>query len=273
MEGLAQPQKAPKPVIQPQKAGQANVIGIHPANVELDSTPGGQLSTVLKVDNPTSTTAYVSIEVFGFVPTPEGLLRKELVALAPTTLARNVTLETQDLEVPPFSFKNVNVQVKVPEVLMGTQYAGLSVTRVSQKQFDFKRTDEHTKNVGVGMQPAIVMTVKVHITGTLNYGYAIKDFQMIPAQGNQPLSAKGRFVNTGNGELVLLPVLILFDGQKKPVARFKTDRRVLLEPGVEKEITFAPTSRLVSPGKYTAVISNSNPKFQLSPIEQVVEVK
>lgn len=149
----------------PLAQGSFNSFGLSPLSltsnvVEVKTSPS------TRVTNTNNSKTLVTILPIGLVPADGTLRTMPLATLPETNLSRNITIETPEVDVPENSYKDVSLSINVPAGLTGTQYAGVTAVKTNSQilgELDVDRKDEFTKTVGVGMQPAIGVTVKCHI--------------------------------------------------------------------------------------------------------------
>ncbi len=252
----------------------STAFGIYPPIMDLDCVAGQKVSTSVKVDNPNALPASFDVVAIGTTATgDENLVSKPIATLPADHLARHVTLEAEKVVIPGKSYKDVAIYLDVPSGLKGTQYAGLVVSNTSPSlEESGLRKQEYRVDVGLGVQPAIGIVIKCHIKGTETFKYILKKVEIFPSQGNKPLGARVELKSTGNAEIQFLPTLILLDSSNKVVARLKAERRATIYPGSLKAINFQPVYKEIQPGRYKAVLSSNEPKYNLPPLEQSVQV-
>ena len=253
----------------------SSTFGLSPISKTVVAVAGQKTSVVLKISNPTSYVSAYSAQAIGFLASPQGLVQKPVSALLANNLARHVSFEpSPPFVVPPKSEKEFNLIINVPSDVIGTQYVGIEVANTTPPDLDLSRKGQYQTSLGVGMQPGLLSTIKVNIEGTLKTSYKLHNIEIIKAEGNRPPVAKATLSNTGNSELILFPVLILFDeGNKGIVARFKPRSSSPVVPGGKTTIEFEPSSSAIAPGKYKAVLSFVGKDAVLPPSEQAVIVK
>ncbi len=79
--------------------------------------------------------------------------------------------------------------------------------------------------------------------------------------------------NTGSAEITTLPLLILMNKQNNFKVRMKSEKVVILIPGVRQSVTFQPVNRDVPPGRYQAILTMASRDAPLQPIERTVVIK
>lgn len=261
------------------KSGAESFFSISPPIFNLDCHSGEKKTISVKIENPHPDPIQASLYPIGLVPigAPD-LVNKPISSLPPTDLSRHVVVESPAVIIPPKSYKLISVAIDVPEGLSGTQYVGLTAANTSQEavfeEFGtaIDRSDENEVKINVGMQPAIGITVKCHMEGKLKYGYSVEKIKVIPAQGNELPKIIASLKNTGNAEIDVFPVMVLLDSQQKVVSRLKAKSREALIPIATKDIEFSPQFKDIPSGKYKAVISMSDTKYQLPPQEKSVVI-
>ncbi|QQR80003.1 MAG: hypothetical protein IPJ69_11760 [Deltaproteobacteria bacterium] len=250
------------------------VFGISPPVVDLVCVPGQRVSTVVKIENPASVASRFMMEPLGLVVDDRsGFTYRPIASLPADHLSRHIILEAPEVKIPANSSKNVNIFIDVPNTLTGTQYTGINISNASPGMSeDDKKKEEYKVNVGFGLQPAIAMTIKCHISGTEKQAYSLKKIEIIRPTGNQPPSATADIRNTGNSEIKLNALLILLDSEKKVVTRMKMARTEYLLPGATMKVVFQPSFKDVPNGSYKAIISSVDSDTKLPPLEQAVVV-
>ncbi len=251
------------------------VFGISPPVVDLACTPGQRVSTTVRIENPASIASRFKMEALGLVVDDRsGFSYKPIAGLPADHLSRHLTLEAPEVQIPANSSKNVSIFLDVPVTLTGTQYTGINISNASPglPSPEEKKQQEYKVNVGFGLQPAIAMTIKCHITGTEKQAYSLKKIEIIRPKGNQAPSAAAEIKNTGNAEIKLNALLILLDSEKKVVTRMKMERSEFLLPGATMKILFQPSFKDVPNGTYKAIISSVDSDTKLPPLEQTVVV-
>ncbi|MBI4411422.1 MAG: hypothetical protein HY541_02935 [Deltaproteobacteria bacterium] len=253
----------------------AQVLGVGPPIFELECKPGEKKTLTLKVDNPNPLPTGVSLQPHGLVTAGyTEVVARPIASLPPNALGRHIIIESGSIVVPARSYKNVAVTIDVPEGLTGTQYVGL--TAASSGATDepgVVRKSEYEMGVELGMLPALGVTIKCHMAGTMNYSYVLEKLAVKPPQGNEPTTLTGTLKNTGNGEIIITPTLILLDSTRKVAARLKASSRVTMVPGGTYHVSFQSLFSQVASGKYEAVLSPDDPKYQLPPITREVVVR
>lgn len=241
---------------------------------------GGEKKTIsVRIENPHPQPIQASLYPVAQLPigAPD-LASKPIASMPPTDLSRHVIVESPVIIIPPKSYKQVSVTFDVPEGLSGTQYVGLTAANTSQQALleefgtEFKRESEYEVKVGVGMQPAIGITVKCHMVGKLTYGYSLEKLKVIPAQGNDLPKIIASLKNTGNAEIEVFPVMVLLDSEQKVISRLKAKNREALIPIAVKDIEFSPQFKDIPSGKYKAILSMPDAKYQLPPVEKYIVI-
>lgn len=254
-------------------------FSISPPSFDLNCHGNEQQTISVKIENPHPQPIEVSLRPVGLSPTggPD-LVTKPISSLPPTDLSRHVVVEAARIILPPKSFKQVSVTLDVPEGLSGTQYLGLTVANTSEEAIaaefgtGIDRTEEYKVEVGVGMQPAIGITVKCHMEGKLKYAYNLEKLSVKPASGNDLPKIIASIKNTGNAEIEVFPVMILLDSQQKVVGRLKAGSREVLIPIAVKDIEFSSQFKDIPSGKYKAILSMSESKYQLPALEKYITI-
>lgn len=257
-------------------------FGIYPPILDLDCRAGERVNAMIKIDNPNKEASGYKIIPQGSVfDGVNGFSSRAISSLPPNHLSRHTTLESKYVTVPGKSFKNLGLFIDVPKDLAGTQYTLFSVANVSPSLSlnpDKITEEKYVTEVGVGMQPALTVTVKCHIQDTLKYAMGLKEIKILPTVGNQPLAVDAIFINTGNAELKVYPSLILLEKNSGKIAtRFKTNRLVSIVPGGYEKVSFQSASfKDINKGSYRAVFSAQGEfgsNVNLPPIEKSVELK
>lgn len=254
-------------------------FSISPPSFDL-SCHGGEKKTIsIKIENPHPQPIQASLYPIGLAPTGgSDLVNKPISSLPPTDLSRHIIVESPSVIIPPKSYKQVSVAFDVPEGLSGTQYVGLTAANTSQEAVfaefgtGIERESEYEIKLDVGMQPAIGITVKCHMEGTLKYSYSLTKLKVVGAQGNELPKIIASIKNTGNAEITLFPIMVLLDSQQRVVSRLKASSRETLIPIAVKDIEFSSKFKDIPSGSYKAVISAADPKYQLPPLEKNVVV-
>lgn len=258
-----------------EKTGKAvNVIGVGPPIVELECKPGEKKTFTIKVDNSNPDPAGVTILSFGMVAAGfKEIIQKPISSLPPNALVRHTVVETPYLTIPPRSYKEVSVTIDVPEGLTGTQYVSLSAASTGySEQHGYVRKSEYEAGVDMGMQPAVGVTVKCNMIGTMKYALSLDKLATQKISGNEPTTLSGVIKNIGNGEVITVPALVLLNSSNQVAARLKADNRVTMVPGGSYDVSFKSLFTNVPSGKYKAVFAISDPKYQLAPITREVTV-
>jgi hypothetical protein len=108
--------------------------------------------------------------------------------------------------------------------------------------------------------------------GRLKYGYSLVKLSAVPSKGNDLPKIVASIKNTGNAEIEVFPVMILLDSQQKVVSRLKASSREILIPIAVRDIEFTSQFKDIPSGKYKAVLSMSESKYQLPPLEQNIVI-
>lgn len=257
----------------------ATTFGISPSIFTLDCRPGEKKTLSIKVENPNRNAISVTLYPLAMVPVgAPDLLAKSVSSQPPNDLSRHVIVESPSITLGPNSYKNISATLDVPAGLTGTQYVGITAASTTGNDLlapgaDMGREDEVKHRVGVGMQPAIGITVKCDIEGTLKPAYSLLKLKAVPATGNQPLSVKASVKNTGNAELEFLPIIILMDASNKVVARLKSENLIRLIPAATREISMAPSFSNVPKGSYKAVLTMNGTRHELPASQQSIVIQ
>ncbi len=258
-----------------EKTGKAvNVIGVGPPIVDLECTAGEKKTFTIKVDNSNPDPAGVTVLSFGMVTTgAKDIIQKPIASLPPNALVRHTIIETPYLTIPPRSYKEVSITIDVPDGLTGTQYVSLSAASTGYSdQHGYVRKSEYEAGVDMGMQPAVGVTVKCNMIGTMKYALSLDKLENHKASGNEPTTLSGVIKNIGNGEVITVPALVLLNSSNQVAGRLKSDSRVTMVPGGIYDVNFKSLFSNVPAGTYKAVFSISDPKYQLTPITREVVV-
>lgn len=262
----------------PAKTGSTSgptTFGVSPPIFDLEGAPGETVTAVLKIDNPLGVQSKYQLTPTGVVVSGSSFTTKPLSSLSADHLSRNLTVETPTVTVPPRSFKSVSFSIRIPTTASGMQYAGLTVSRMPSGSGEDKtdRSSEYERHMGLGMEPAIGITIKVSMKGATGYSYKLDAVKVTQATGSRPPMAIATIRNTGNGELRINPILMLVDAGGKVGIRLKSESVVTLLPGAKQDITFESQGRDIPSGSYKAVLSVPDTKYQLAPSELPVSVK
>lgn len=251
------------------------VLGVGPPIFELECKPGEKKTLSLKLDNPNPVSTGVSIYPHGLVAAGyTEVVSKPIGALPPNALGRHITIESPNLLVPARSYKNISITLDVPEGLTGTQYVGLTAASSSYNpEPGITRPSEYEMGIELGMQPAVGVTIKCHMVGTMNYSYSLDKLETKPASGNEPTTLLGTLKNTGNGEIIMAPTLILLDSSHQVVSRLKPEARITMVPGGTYKVTFKSVFSQIPSGSYEAVLSATDPKYNLPPISRNIVIR
>lgn len=253
-------------------------FAISPSIFDLQCKSGERKTLKLRLDNPNTNPAVVSVLPSGLSLTKGGHLNHMPIASLPSNhLARHIVVESSEINLPKNSSKEITIVVDVPAGLQGTQYAGLSTASLTDT-FQFEegyhyRVSEYERSVGIGMLPGIGVTIKCHIEDTLQYSYNLKSVDLKLPRGNGPVEVKATYENTGNAELQFFPSLLLLDSSKRVVAKLKSSSMLTIYPGATKEAEFKPLYTNLSHGSYKAIASIPDPKYGLNPIEKIVTAR
>lgn len=254
---------------------QGTSITVSPSLFILDCRGGEKQTISLKVENINNNPINISINAIGKIIKGGTLDEISIASLPPNNLARHIVIESPAIQLPANGQRNVSVTLDVPPGLTGTQYAGLIVANTSE--FDLEnvdsRTSEYQTQLGVGLLPASGLTIKCNMVDTLQYSYSLQKLISIPGGANAPSTVKVVLKNTGNAELVFLPIIVLTDSSGKVVARLKGESQTYLVPSATGEIQMAPLFTKIPPGKYKAVLTLAGLKSPLPPVEQTVMIQ
>lgn len=251
-----------------------NSFGLSPLSYDLKCHDGENITINLRVTNTNNAETFVTIVPMGLVPVEDGLTIKPMASLPENNLSRKITIETPSISVPQNSYKDVSLSINVPSGLKGTQYAGVTAVKTNSqllKEIDVEREGEFTSSFGVGMQPAIGVTIKCHIQDTLEYDLRVNSVNVKP--DNQGVTASAKFDNRGNAEMQFIPFLTLLDSQNKVVARFKAKSISTLYPGTMQTIEFQTLFKDIPAGHYKVIASIPNEEYKIAPITSSVDVK
>lgn len=250
-------------------------FGVSPPLFDLEGAPGETITATLKIENPLGVQSRYQIEPSGTVVSGSSFATKPLSSLPADHLSRNLTVDNPTISVPPRSFKTVSFSIRVPPTATGMQYAGLTVSRMPKDEGEDKvdRSSEYERHMGLGMEPAIGITIKVAMKGATAYSYKLDAVRVMPATGSRPPVAVATIRNTGSGELRINPILTLVDSGGKVGVRLKSESAVTLLPGAKQDVAFESQGRDIPAGSYKAILSVPDPKYQLAPAEAAVSVR
>lgn len=255
-------------------SGSSTSFGVSPPSFELSGAPGEQIAATLKIENSANRQSSFLLRPTGYVLSGKNVAERELGSLPADNIARNVTFESSStVTVPARSSKSFNIFIKIPETAKGTQYTGVSVSRIAENASPAERSTEYERHVGVGMQPAIGVKIRVNVKGEMNFAYNLDGVKVQPATATQPPSIVATVRNTGNGELKINPVIVLVDNAGKAGLRMKTTETVLLTPGSQKEVKFVFAGSRIPGGSYKAVFTIPDPGYKLTPTETSIVIK
>jgi hypothetical protein len=247
-------------------------VSVSPPILEVEGAVGEEVSVSLKLSNPSSKPLYYKLYPSGFIIGEKGLIGKPLQTLPPDNLARNMTFEAAKFFLPPRSFKEVTVFLKVPKAV-GTHYAGIVVENASSHaKIDLERRGEFERSIGAAVSPAINVTVKLFIKGTEKYQYSFESLSVKKKQGNKPMELGVIVKNNGNAEIRANALLVLQNKETKKTYRLKGKKFLILEPGVTKEYMLEPPVRPIPKGSHSAVLSLVNARTALPPSEKQVAI-
>lgn len=256
-------------------SGGPTTFGVSPPIFELEGSPGQTVTGTIKVDNPLGVPSTYKIVPSGVVISGSAFATKPLSSLPADHLSRNLTVDSPTLSIPSRSFKTVSFTIKIPPTATGMQYAGVTISRLPGGKDDaaLSRSSEYERHMGLGMEPAIGITIKVAMKGGTSYSYKLDAVKVTPGTGSRPPMAIATIRNTGNGELRINPILMLVDAGGKVGIRLKSASSVTLLPGAKQEVSFESQGRDIPGGSYKAVLSVPDTKYQLAPTELPVTVK
>lgn len=251
-------------------------FGVSPPTFDLEGVPGETVSGTIKVENPLGMQSRYQLAPVGIVVSGSSFGTKPLSSLPADHLSRNLTVDSPTISVPPRSFKTVSFTIKIPPNATGTQYAGIVVSRMPGATDESAKTDrssEYERHMGLGMEPAIGITIKIAMKGGISYSYKLDAIRVTPGTGSRPPMAIATIRNTGNGELRINPILMLVDNSGKVSIRLKSESSINLLPGAKQDVTFESQGRDIPGGGYKAILSVPDAKYQLAPAELAVSVK
>lgn len=251
-------------------------FGVSPPMFELEGTPGETVTGSIKIENPLGVQSRYQLVPVGIVVSGSSFGTKPLSSLPADHLSRNLTVDAPSISVPPRSFKTVSFTIKIPPTATGMQYAGITISRQPGGGDDSKldRSSEYERHMGLGMEPAIGITIKVAMKGgSTHYSYKLDAVRVTQATGSRPPMAIASIRNTGSGELRINPILMLVDSSGKVGIRLKSESAINLLPGAKQDVTFESPGRDIPGGSYKAILSVPDAKYQLAPAELPVSVK
>lgn len=268
------------------KARGGEGFGVSPPYLKLEAQPGETLNTFITLDNTGPKNTTFTITMHGTIIDNQNPKDAVISSLPPAHIARNMEIEATKFILPPHSTKSVQITIKVAETLKGSHYAVLTVSKllnqaiskdIDAPKIEKLREGEIQKSVGVGFIPAMGISIRVNVLGTLKYSHNIPKLHIEPQTESNPLKIRAFVENTGNAEFNLPFMLILLkhSPNKKSrtvVARTKTEHIVTVLPGTSKVIDFKPILRKIEPGTYQAVISAVSQNIVLQPVTKEVTI-
>ncbi|PIR20799.1 MAG: hypothetical protein COV45_04375 [Deltaproteobacteria bacterium CG11_big_fil_rev_8_21_14_0_20_47_16] len=256
----------------PHQGGTA--FGVSPPSLKLEVTPGEVATTSLRIENPLKEASTYTLTATGMAIKPSGPTIIPLSSLPADHVARNINFENSTITIPPKSYKNVAITMRLSPNAKGTQFAGIIINRsAGSDDLDTKRTKEFESQAGVGMQPGLNVRVEVSAKGTVNYDVAIKSATSSRASKNQPPVVKMVLTNKGNGSMQINPILVLMDSKGKASIRMRTQNQVTLQPGADSIVEFKAQDQDIPAGTYKALLTISDPQYKMAPMQTSVSIK
>jgi len=248
-------------------------LSVYPPVIELEANPNEIIKTAIRVTNVNKVPRSFSITPKGTILTKKGLEERPFSSLEPNSLSRNITVQERIVTIPPKSFKEIAINIMVTSNLSGTHYTLVNIAPdFSVQSEEPNRDDSYKRDVGVNMIPTMDVVIRLNIKGTLQHAHIINKINIIPKEGNRPLSTEAYITNTGNAELDYGLMMILLDKNQKVVSRMKTDGNITIYPGMTGIVPFLPPYRDVPPGKYKAIITAVAEGIRLPPLEKDIEI-
>lgn len=247
-------------------------FGISPPLFDLTAKPGETMIQKIKIENPLGRTSTYKITLKGAVAKPAGVTEVPMSSLPPDHIARNITIDTPAVSVPSKSFKYVTFTMAVPQSAKGTQYARFEISRGSDDKMDHLRSDEYKREVGLGMQPGIAITLQLTVDGTVSYACKVVGVQAARPSTNRPPEITVKLQNTGNGALSINPLLALVDSAGKAGVRMRSKNSVSISPGAIGEITFTSDGSDIKPGSYKGIMTIGG-KYAIAPIQTNISIR
>lgn len=256
-------------------AGKPIEFAVSPPAFDLKCVPGEKKTLTVKASNPMGINGSLSLSPVGYVLAGgDAPIEKPLASLPSNSLARHIIIESAVVPIAAHSSKEISLTLDVPQGLVGTQYAGVSISNTLDVNLvdEVDRPEEYTKKIGVGFYVGLGIKIKCQMEGSVSYTYQLEKMQFVPAQGNEPATVKVTLKNTGNGEMQFMPMIVLMDANKKAVARLKGTSVVTLVPGATQTVEVAPSFTSIPPGTYQAILTLASAELQLKPSEQKLVV-
>lgn len=272
------PASAKKEKLKKEKPSGAAFFSASPPSFDLKCQPGEKKTLNVKLTNPGNITRSMSLSPLGFIVAGSPQLTPQPTeSLPPNNLVRHLIIESPAVTIPAHSYKDMSVTLSIPEGLTGSQYVGLSAAITTEEALsgvDIERKEQYQTELGIGITPALTITIKCDMVGTLKPAYSLLHLQVTPARGNQPVGITASVKNTGNSELLFVPLITLMDSSKKLVARLKAKKgSVMLFPASTANVEMAPVFTRIPPGTYNAILTLASSEFQLPPTEKTVTIR
>lgn len=254
-------------------------FAVKPPLVDVSAQPGEQLTLTITIENRAKVSGSFALTPIGYTQTAEGLKAEAPLGLPIEDVSRNVIISEKKITIPAGSYKDITYQIKVSPNAIGSNYFGIIVEKASavndlEAVPDTSRKEEVTQNVGVGINAGLSILHKILVLKDNKYSYAIKSVQVTPSEGNRPPLFTAMISNTGNSELQINPILVLFDPKtNQVVTRLKTYRMVSVTPNATEKIEFQQPYKSIAPGTYKGIFSILETKYGLPPTESSVTVK
>lgn len=252
---------------------ESTAFGVNPPSFHLSGLPGEVITAKLKIENSMSTESIYALKVKGAIAKPAGVVDVPMSSLPADHIARNLNLESTALTVPSKSYKEVSFTIRIPESAKGTQYAGIAISRTGGGKKTTERSGEYQREVSLGMQPGIGVTIQVAIKGTVKYACKINSVRTSRPSANRPPIITVSLQNSGNGELRVNPILALVDSAGKAGSRLKSKSTVSISPGASANVEFETDGRDIPAGSYKGILSIGDSQYNIAPIETTVSVK
>lgn len=189
----------------------------HP-DVDVVMAPGDVRSDALTIENPSDETLTVRIYAEDWSYTNTGFGDKNFfpAGTLPKSASKWLVLNPLELELPPFSRRDVKYTLTVPKdpSMSGTYHSVI---------FYESNAGEMPGPSGamVVVAARLGTVVRVGMKGTLQRSGKIEDVRITLSSGNQPTLFELTFHNTGNTDIILKGNFIIMDGQGMPKARGK----------------------------------------------------
>jgi hypothetical protein len=216
--------------------------------VELRLKPGEKASGTIGIQNPTEDAAVVRIYAEDWAYAEGGTGEKVfyVAETLPDSAAKWISVNAQDMPLPPFSKREVNYAVQVPPGVSGTYRSVLFFETAVGEAAD-------TVGARVLVTARLGSIFKIEIDGTVKRSGAVTTLALEPPRGSKPASFQVTFKNGGNTDIELKGNFMILDASGAAKGRGELES-IFAQAGAEATRTTTWAGKL-APGVYDVIFT------------------